>query len=130
MPRLYKAMRPGADYQHSLNLLKKFKHYCPDIPTKCGLMVGLGEIEAEVIALLNDLKDYQIDYVTIGQYLQPSKSHAPIHRFVTLQEFKHYQTHGEHLEFKNIWSAPLVRSSYFADRQYYGEAVPVPYVRE
>lgn len=130
VPRLYKAMRPGADYQHSLDLLKKFKHYCPDIPTKCGLMVGLGEVEAEVIVLLNDLKDYQVDYVTIGQYLQPSKSHAPIQRFVTLQEFKHYQTHGERLAFKNIWSAPLVRSSYFADRQYHGEAVPNPYMSE
>ena len=93
-------------------------------------MVGLGEVEAEVIVLLNDLKDYQVDYVTIGQYLQPSKSHAPIHRFVTLQEFKHYQTHGERLAFKNIWSAPLVRSSYFADRQYHGEAVPNPYMSE
>jgi lipoic acid synthetase len=113
-----------------LDLLKKFKHYCPDIPTKCGLIVGLGEVEAEVIVLLNDLKDYQVDYVTIGQYLQPSKSHAPIHRFVTLQEFKHYQTHGERLAFKNIWSAPLVRSSYFADRQYHGEAVPSPYMSE
>src|SRR5690606_9711040 len=130
VPRLYKAMRPGSNYQHSLDLLKKFKHYCPDIPTKCGLMVGLGEVEAEVIVLLNDLKDYQIDYVTIGQYLQPSKSHAPIHRFVTLQEFKRYQSHGEHLKFKNIWSAPLVRSSYFADRQYHGEAIPTPYTRE
>ncbi|MDQ9833614.1 lipoyl synthase [Acinetobacter soli] len=121
VPRLYKAMRPGADYQHSLDLLNKFKHYCPDIPTKCGLMVGLGEVEAEVIVLLNDLKDYQVDYVTIGQYLQPSKSHVPIHRFVTLEEFKHYQIHGERLKFKNIWSGPLVRSSYFAEKQYYGQ---------
>ncbi|KQD03247.1 lipoyl synthase [Acinetobacter soli] len=121
VPRLYKAMRPGADYQHSLDLLNKFKHYCPDIPTKCGLMVGLGEVEAEVIVLLNDLKDYQVDYVTIGQYLQPSKSHAPILRFVTLEEFKHYQKHGERLKFKNIWSGPLVRSSYFAEKQYYGQ---------
>lgn len=72
VPRLYKAMRPGSDYQHSLNLLKRFKKYCPDIKTKCGLMVGLGEIEAEVIALLNDLKDHDVDLVTIGQYLQPS----------------------------------------------------------
>lgn len=129
IPRLYKAMRPGSNYQHSLDLLKKFKQYCPDIPTKCGLMVGLGEVEAEVIVLLNDLKDYLVDYVTIGQYLQPSKAHTPIHRFVSLQEFKNYQKHGEFLKFRNIWSAPLVRSSYFADRQYYGEAVPTPYVR-
>lgn len=130
VPRLYKAMRPGSDYQHSLNLLKHFKKYCPDIKTKCGLMVGLGEIEAEVIALLNDLKDHDVDLVTIGQYLQPSKSHAPIHRFVHLQEFERYTQHGKRLGFKNIWSAPMVRSSYFADRQYFGEPAPKPFSRE
>ncbi|KAF5271871.1 hypothetical protein FQR65_LT17542 [Abscondita terminalis] len=100
VPRLYRAMRPGSDYQHSLELLKKFKHLRPDIATKCGLMVGLGEVEAEVIVLLNDLSDHLVDYVTIGQYLQPSKSHAPIHRFVSLKEFEHYQTHGQLLGFK------------------------------
>ncbi|AVZ04921.1 lipoyl synthase [Acinetobacter pittii] len=130
VPRLYKAMRPGSDYQHSLELLKRFKAYCPDIKTKSGLMVGLGEIEAEVLALLNDLKDYQVDLVTIGQYLQPSKSHAPIHRFVNLQEFERYTRHGKRLGFKNIWSAPMVRSSYFADRQYFGEEVPKPFSRQ
>ncbi|MDY7344919.1 lipoyl synthase [Acinetobacter baumannii] len=130
VPRLYKAMRPGSDYQHSFNLLKRFKKYCPDIKTKCGLMVGLGEIEAEVIALLNDLKDHDVDLVTIGQYLQPSKSHAPIHRFVNLQEFERYTQHGQRLGFKNIWSAPMVRSSYFADRQYFGEFAPKPFSRE
>ncbi|WP_202742190.1 lipoyl synthase [Acinetobacter calcoaceticus] len=130
VPRLYKAMRPGSDYQHSLELLKCFKTYCPDIKTKSGLMVGLGEIEAEVLALLNDLKDYQVDLVTIGQYLQPSKSHAPIHRFVNLQEFERYTQHGKRLGFKNIWSAPMVRSSYFADRQYFGETVPKPFSRQ
>lgn len=126
VPRLYRAMHPGSDYQHSLALLQKFKLLRPDIATKCGLMVGLGEIEAEVIVLLNDLSDHQVDFVTIGQYLQPSKAHAPIHRFVSLQEFQHYQNHGQLLGFKNIWSAPMVRSSYFADRQYHGEALPQP----
>jgi len=130
VPRLYKAMRPGSDYQHSLELLNRFKAYCPDIKTKSGLMVGLGEIEAEVLALLNDLKDYQVDLITIGQYLQPSKSHAPIHRFVNLEEFERYTRHGKRLGFKNIWSAPMVRSSYFADRQYFGEAVPKPFSRQ
>lgn len=130
VPRLYRAMRPGSDYQHSLNLLKRFKKYCPDIKTKCGLMVGLGEIEAEVLALLNDLKDHDVDLVTIGQYLQPSKSHAPIHRFVHLKEFERYTQHGKRLGFKNIWSAPMVRSSYFADRQYFGEPAPKPFSRE
>ncbi|MDC4635802.1 lipoyl synthase [Acinetobacter baumannii] len=127
VPRLYKAMRPGSDYQHSLNLLKMFKEYCPDIPTKCGLMVGIGETEEEVIALLDDLRAHDVDYVTIGQYLQPSKQHAPIDRFVTPEEFERYAEHGRKLGFRNIWSAPMVRSSYFADRQYYGE--PVPEVR-
>lgn len=130
VPRLYRAMRPGSNYQHSLQLLKKFKKLRPDIATKCGLMVGLGEVEAEVIVLLNDLSDHLVDYVTIGQYLQPSKSHAPIQRFVSLKEFEHYQTHGQLLGFKNIWSAPMVRSSYFADRQYKGEPVPQPFKRE
>ncbi|KXZ72066.1 lipoyl synthase [Acinetobacter venetianus] len=130
VPRLYRAMRPGSNYQHSLELLKKFKKLRPDIATKCGLMVGLGEVEAEVIVLLNDLSDHLVDYVTIGQYLQPSKSHAPIQRFVSLKEFEHYQTHGQLLGFKNIWSAPMVRSSYFADRQYKGEPVPQPFKRE
>ena len=127
VPRLYKAMRPGSNYQHSLDLLKQFKQYCPDIPTKSGLMVGLGEIKAEVIVLLNDLKDHHVDYITIGQYLQPSKAHAPIHRFVALEEFEHYQIHGQLLQFKNIWSAPMVRSSYFAEKQYHGEAIPNPF---
>ena len=85
-----------------LSYLNALKAYCPDIKTKSGLMVGLGEIEAEVLALLNDLKDYQVDLVTIGQYLQPSKSHAPIHRFLNLQEFERYTRHGKRLGFKNI----------------------------
>ena len=127
VPRLYKAMRPGSDYQHSLNLLKMFKEYCPDVPTKCGLMVGIGETEEEVLALLDDLHAHGVDYVTIGQYLQPSKEHAAIDRFVTPEEFERYTEHGQKLGFRNIWAAPMVRSSYFADRQYYGE--PVPAVR-
>ena len=120
-------MRPGSDYQHSLDLLKMFKEYCPDVPTKCGLMVGLGETEEEVLALLDDLRAHDVDYITIGQYLQPSKQHAPIDRFVTPEEFARYTAHGQKLGFRNIWAAPMVRSSYFADRQYYGE--PVPAVR-
>ncbi|OEY97454.1 lipoyl synthase [Acinetobacter qingfengensis] len=130
VPRLYKALRPGSDYQHSLQLLQAFKTKCPDIMTKCGLMVGLGEIEAEVIALLNDLKDHDVDLITIGQYLQPSKSHAPIHRFVSLQEFERYDQHGQRLQFYNIWSAPMVRSSYHADQQFRGEPVPKPFSRQ
>lgn len=124
VPRLYKALRPGSDYQHSLDLLKKFKERRPDIVTKCGLMVGLGETEQEVLDLLDDLHAHGVDLVTIGQYLQPSKNHAPIDRFVTPEEFERYTEYGQKLGFKNIWAAPMVRSSYFADRQYYGEPVP------
>lgn len=124
VPRLYRAMRPGSDYQHSLNLLQKFKQVRPDIPTKCGLMVGLGETEEEVIELLNDLRAHDVDYITIGQYLQPSKNHAPVARFVDPEEFERYAEHGRQLGFRNIWSAPMVRSSYFADRQYHGEPCP------
>ncbi len=124
VPRLYRAMRPGSDYQHSLSLLATFKQHCPDIPTKCGLMVGLGETEEEVLALLDDLAAHGVDYVTIGQYLQPSRHHAPVERYVTPEEFERYTAHGQRLGFKNIWAAPMVRSSYFADRQYRGEPVP------
>ncbi len=90
-------------------------------------MVGLGETEEEVLALLDDLRAHDVDYITIGQYLQPSKNHAPVERFVHPDEFERYAEHGRKLGFFNIWSAPMVRSSYFADRQYRGE--PVPAVR-
>ena len=126
VPRLYKAFRPGSDYQHSLQLLKDYKARRPDIVTKCGFMVGLGETEEEVYALLNDLKAHDVDLITIGQYLQPSKSHAPVDRFVHPDEFDRYTAHGKKLGFANIWAGPMVRSSYFADRQYYGEPCPRP----
>lgn len=124
VPRLYKALRPGSKYQHSLDLLKKFKQMRPDIPTKCGFMVGLGETEEEVMQLLTDLRNHDVDLITIGQYLQPSKSHAPVSRFVHPDEFARYTEYGKQLGFFNIWAAPMVRSSYFADRQYYGEPCP------
>lgn len=126
VPRLYKAFRPGSDYQHSLQLLKDYKARRPDIVTKCGFMVGLGETEEEVYVLLNDLKAHDVDLITIGQYLQPSKSHAPVDRFVHPDEFDRYTAHGKKLGFANIWAGPMVRSSYFADRQYYGEPCPRP----
>ena len=87
------------------------------------------EIEAEVIALLNDLKDHYVDLVTIGQYLQPSKAHAPIHRFVSLKNLSIISVMAI-FRFKNIWSAPMVRSSYFADQQYLGKPVPQPFSRK
>ena len=130
VPRLYKAMRPGSDYAHSLQLLKQFKVARPDIPTKCGLMVGLGETEDEVLRLLDDLAQADVDLVTIGQYLQPSRHHAPVDRFVHPDEFARYTAHGQQLGFRNIWANPMVRSSYFADRQYHGEPCPPALRRE
>ena len=120
VPRLYKAIRPGSDYQHSLQLLQRFKQERPDIATKCGLMVGIGETEEEVIALLDDLKAHDVDLVTIGQYLQPSKTHAPVDRFVHPDEFARYAAYGRQLGFRNIASGPMVRSSYHADLQFAG----------
>lgn len=120
VPRLYKAMRPGSDYQHSLQLLQRFKQECPDIASKCGLMVGIGETEEEVMALLRDLREHEVDLVTIGQYLQPSKNHAPVERFVHPDEFARYAAYGRELGFKNIASGPMVRSSYHADLQFAG----------
>ena len=111
---------------NSLNLLKDYKAMRPDIVTKCGFMVGLGETEEEVYALLDDLRAHDVDLITIGQYLQPSKSHAPVDRFVHPDEFDRYTEHGKKLGFANIWAGPMVRSSYFADRQYYGEPCPRP----
>lgn len=118
--RLYKAIRPGSDYQHSLQLLKRFKQERPDIATKCGLMVGIGEREEEVMALLDDLYAHDVDLVTIGQYLQPSKTHAPVDRFVHPDEFDRYAAYARQLGFRNIASGPMVRSSYHADLQFAG----------
>lgn len=126
VPRLYKAFRPGSDYEHSLKLLKDYKARRPDIATKCGFMVGLGETEEEVYALLDDLKAHDVDLITIGQYLAPSKNHAPVERYVHPDEFARYTEYGKKLGFFNIWANPMVRSSYFADRQYYGEECPPP----
>lgn len=126
VPRLYKAMRPGSDYQHSLDLLKNYKARRPDIATKCGFMVGLGETEEEVYALLDDLRAHDVNLITIGQYLQPSKEHAPVERYVHPDEFERYMAYGKKIGFFNIWAGPMVRSSYFADRQFYGEDCPKP----
>ena len=123
VPRLYKAIRPGSDYQHSLDLLKRYKAARPDITTKCGLMVGLGETREEVLAVLDDLRAHDVDLITIGQYLQPSKSHARVERFVTPEEFAEYATYGKQIGFRSVWSGPMVRSSYHADLQFAGVAV-------
>lgn len=121
--RLYKQARPGSDYQHSLNLIQRFKERFPGIPTKSGIMLGLGETNEEVIVALQDLKNHGCDMVTLGQYLQPSKFHLPVSRFVTPDEFKELSRIAQDLGFTHVASGPLVRSSYHADKQARGEEV-------
>ncbi len=117
VPRLYPAARPGADYQHSLQLLKKHKELIKSVPTKSGLMLGLGEEINEVIEVMRDLRANHVDMLTLGQYLQPSAHHLPVHRYVEPQEFEVLKNIGDELGFEHVASGPLVRSSYHADLQ-------------
>ncbi|WP_207063854.1 lipoyl synthase [Motiliproteus sp. SC1-56] len=123
VPRLYKKIRPGSDYQWSLELLKQFKARCPDVTTKSGLMVGLGESNEEIVQVMRDLRAHDVDMITIGQYLQPSRDHLPVDRFVHPEEFEGLAEVARELGFKHVASGPLVRSSYHADRQAHGEKV-------
>jgi lipoyl synthase len=117
VPRLYKAARPGSDYRHSLELLRQFKARYRGIPTKSGLMVGLGEGNAEIEAVMRDLRDAGCDMLTIGQYLQPSRDHLPVERFVPPAEFAAFADYGRALGFSNVAAGPMVRSSYHAEQQ-------------
>ena len=117
VPELYRNVRPGADYQWSLTLLQKFKAQHPDVPTKSGIMLGLGETMEQVQGTLRDLRAHDVDMVTIGQYLQPSAHHHPVLRYWTPEEFKALEDYGMALGFSHVASGPLVRSSYHADRQ-------------
>lgn len=117
VPRLYLKARPGADYRESLELLRGFKARQPQVPTKSGLMLGLGEKSDEVEAVMRDLRNYGCDMLTLGQYLQPSRDHLPVERFVTPAEFDELRRMGQALGFSNVASGPLVRSSYHADQQ-------------
>ncbi len=121
VPRLYKQVRPAADYQESLSLIRKFKQRHQHIPTKSGLMLGLGETIDEVKQVLEDLREHQCDMLTIGQYLQPSNYHHPVERFVHPDEFASLAEFANELGFKNVASAPMVRSSYHADLQAAGK---------
>ena len=123
VPRLYKKVRPGADYQWSLDLLKGFKEKQPTIRTKSGLMVGCGETNEEIIEVMKDLRTHNVDMITIGQYLQPSRNHLPVDRFVTPAEFDEFARIAKELGFSHVASGPLVRSSYHADLQAKGEKV-------
>jgi len=117
VPRLYKQVRPGSDYQWSLDLLKKYKEMAPDVLTKSGIMVGVGETREEVLQVMEDMHAHNIDMVTIGQYLQPSRDHLPVDRFVHPDEFEEYARIGEKMGFHHVASGPMVRSSYHADKQ-------------
>ncbi|HFD92778.1 MAG TPA: lipoyl synthase [Gammaproteobacteria bacterium] len=123
VPRLYRQARPGADYGHSLTLLSRFKETCPDVPTKSGLMLGLGETLEEIHQVMQDLRDHRCDNLTLGQYLQPSRYHLPVARFVTPEEFEELAVTAKEMGFTNIASGPMVRSSYHADRQAAGEHI-------
>ncbi len=123
VPRLYRQIRPGSDYLWSLRLLKEFSQRFPGIPTKSGLMLGLGETNDEIKQVLIDMRKHAIDMLTMGQYLQPSKFHSPVQRYVTPDEFKQLGTFARELGFVNVASGPLVRSSYHADLQAAGIAV-------
>ena len=123
VPRLYKQARPGADYQWSLELLKAYKRRKPDVMTKSGVMLGLGETIDEVKEVLKDLKNHNVDMITLGQYLQPSKDHLRVDRFVHPDEFNDLREFGEALGFLHIASGPLVRSSYHADKQAQGKEI-------
>lgn len=121
IPRLYKQCRPGSDYQWSLDLLKKFKQTHHDVPTKSGLMLGLGEEIEEVVEVMKDMRAHDVEMLTLGQYLQPSKHHLPVARYVTPEEFDSLYNIGMELGFKHVASGPMVRSSYHADLQASGE---------
>ncbi|TRZ89298.1 MAG: lipoyl synthase [Rhodocyclaceae bacterium] len=123
VPRLYRQARPGADYANSLQLLKAFKALRPDIPTKSGLMVGLGETDEEILATLRDLRAHDVEMLTIGQYLAPSGHHLPVLRYVHPDTFAMYGCEATAMGFTHAASAPLVRSSYHADLQAHGAGV-------
>lgn len=123
VPRLYKQARPGADYAHSLRLLKDFKARYPEVLTKSGLMVGLGETNEEILEVMRDLRAHDVDMLTIGQYLQPSNGHLPVLRYVPPDTFKMFEVEAEKMGFRNAACGPMVRSSYWADRQAHGAGV-------
>ena len=123
VPRLYKQARPGADYAHSLNFLKAFKDRYPHVPTKSGLMVGLGETDDEIIDELKDMRVHNIDLLTIGQYLAPSNHHLPVQRYVHPDTFKRFEEEALAMGFNGAACGPMVRSSYWADQQAHSAGV-------
>ncbi|HXE48579.1 MAG TPA: lipoyl synthase [Ramlibacter sp.] len=123
IPRLYREARPGSDYAFSLNLLKKFKALRPEVPTKSGLMVGLGETDEEILQVMRNMREHQIDMLTIGQYLAPSTSHLPVRRYVHPDIFRMYEIKARELGFSHAAVGAMVRSSYHADQQAHAAGV-------
>ena len=123
VPNLYSKVRPGANYMHSLELLKCFKEQHPDITTKSGLMLGVGELKKDVVSVLNDLRKHKVDMLTLGQYLQPSRHHLAVEEYITPDQFIQYKEIAEELGFTQVASGPMVRSSYHADLQAQGKLV-------
>lgn len=130
VPRLYKQARPGADYQHSLNLLKAFKERYPNVSTKSGLMVGLGEADEEIIEVMRDLRHHAVDMLTIGQYLAPTQHHLPVSRYVHPDVFAQYEQEATSLGFSAAACGPMVRSSYWADKQAHEAGLGVDNLRK
>ncbi len=117
VPRLYRQARPGGDYEHSLRLFDLSKKLCPSVPTKSGLMVGLGETDEEILAVMRDLRAHGVDMLTIGQYLQPSPHHLPVERYVHPDQFRGFEAQAAGMGFRHAAIGAMVRSSYHADRQ-------------
>ena len=123
VPRLYRAARPGGDYAHSLALLQQFKARFPQVPTKSGLMVGLGETDTEILAVMRDLRAHGVEMLTIGQYLAPSSHHLPVERYVHPDSFAMFEREAAAMGFRHAAIGPLVRSSYHADQQAHAAGV-------
>ncbi len=123
VPRLYRQARPGSDYAHSLTLLKRFKARFPAVPTKSGLMVGLGETDEEILAVMHDLRAHDVEMLTIGQYLQPTRDHLPVVRYVHPDTFVMFEREAQAMGFRHAAVGALVRSSYHADRQAHAAGV-------
>jgi lipoic acid synthetase len=123
VPRLYREARPGSDYAHSLALLQTFKQRHPGVPTKSGLMVGLGETDDEILAVMRDMREHSIDMLTIGQYLAPTGHHLPVRRYVHPDTFERFEREAKDLGFQHAAVGALVRSSYHADQQAHAAGV-------
>ena len=123
VPRLYRHARPGSDYMHSLKLLAEFKRIVPNVPTKSGVMVGLGESDEEIVQVMHDLRAHQVDMLTVGQYLAPSTHHLPVLRYVHPDTFRMFEAEAQKMGFTHAACGPLVRSSYHADQQAHAAGV-------